>query len=393
MLMMHTSTLKKIMLVVFLALPSLSIFSQKIIGYATSWSGLADSINYSCITHINYAFALPLADGHLRPLENTEKLQALIQLSHQAGVKVSISVGGWSDENGPLDPVFEDLGANASSRVNLVNDIVGLINTYDLDGADIDWEYPDVGSSAKNYDSLMNQLYKALHPNGKLVTAAVAGDSYNGAGIDLFIKSVTDWINIMGYDYNDYQHSTYSQSIAGVQYFQGKGFPNSQLALGVPFYGRNSWESYAQLVARGADPYADTFNGIGYNGINTIQSKSDYVKKNGLAGIMIWELSQDLNNQYSLVSSICRVFSLLGISNQLAADVKIFPNPAKDFIVISSENKIHQISIYSPQGKTVFQNETDTPDTRIDISHFPPGIYFLELKFNRELAHYKIVKM
>jgi hypothetical protein len=60
------------------------------------------------------------------------------------------------------------------------------------------------------------------------------------------------------------------------------------------------------LLAQGADPYSDTFNGKGYNGITTIKSKTNLAFDQG-GGIMMWELSGDVSGQYSLVSAIHEV--------------------------------------------------------------------------------------
>jgi chitodextrinase len=57
------------------------------------------------------------------------------------------------------------------------------------------------------------------------------------------------------------------------------------------------------LIARGASPYADTYSGVGYNGITTIKSKTDLAWDQG-GGIMMWELSQDAVGTYSLLSAI-----------------------------------------------------------------------------------------
>ena len=54
-----------------------------------------------------------------------------------------------------------------------VNNLAGFVAEYDLDGADIDWEYPDAGDSAKHYARLMRMLSSELRDRGKLLTAAV----------------------------------------------------------------------------------------------------------------------------------------------------------------------------------------------------------------------------
>ncbi len=296
--------LKQLACVAILLASVLGAKTQNVIGYMPYWAGAASDIQYTKLTHINYSFAIPDVDGHLKPLQNTSKLQQIVTNAHAVGGKVLIAIGGWSENGVPLDSRFETIGANATYRTNLVNDIVALVNQYNLDGADMDWEFPDAGSSANNFEALMTELYNALHPQGKLVTAAVSGSSWGGAGINSTVKNVVDWLNIMAYDFNDNQHSTYSDALSAVAYYQGKGFPNNQLALGVPFYARPSWESYASIVGRGGDPYQDSFDGNGYNGITTIKQKTNYVINNGLGGVMIWEISQDLTNQYSLVTAI-----------------------------------------------------------------------------------------
>jgi hypothetical protein len=56
----------------------------------------------------------------------------------------------------------------------------------------------------------------------------------------------------------------------------------------------------------GADPYADRYGDIGYNGITTIKNKTT-LALNQAAGIMIWEIAQDATGTYSLLSAIKEV--------------------------------------------------------------------------------------
>jgi GH18 family chitinase/chitodextrinase len=311
---------------------SIALQAQHVIGYVPYWSGTASEIQYDKLTHINYSFAIPDVDGHLKPLQNTAKLQQIVANAHAVGGKVLIAIGGWSENGVVLDSRFEAIGANPQYRTNLVNDIVNLVNQYNLDGADMDWEFPDAGASADNFEALMTELYNALHPMGKLVTSAVSGSSWGGQGINTNVRNVVDWLNIMAYDFNNQNHSTYSDALGAVAYYQQKGFPNSKLALGVPFYARPSWESYASIVGRGADPYQDSFDGNGYNGINTIKQKTNYVINNGLRGVMIWEISQDLNNQYSLVTAIDEEINTNGTQNEHPTVSLTSPTNGSSFI-------------------------------------------------------------
>jgi hypothetical protein len=76
--------------------------------------------------------------------------------------------------------------------------------------------------------------------------------------------------------------------------------------LGLPFYGkpRGKLTHYKDLVKAGADPYGDFYDSVFYNGINTIKAKTQFALKEKLAGVMIWEISQDTNDQYSLLKAI-----------------------------------------------------------------------------------------
>src|SRR5690606_15775345 len=82
-------------------------------------------------------------------------------------------------------------------------------------------------------------------------------------------------------------------------YWLGRGLPASKAVLGVPFYARPSWNSYRNLVASGADPNSDTYNGDYYNGLTTIRQKTQLAADRA-SGIMIWELSQDTNDNIAI---------------------------------------------------------------------------------------------
>ncbi len=274
----------------------------RVVGYMPTWTGSATDIQYSKLTHINYSFLLPNSNGTFKPLENTSKLQQIVTLAHQNGVKVLIAIGGWDlGDGGGNDGAFETMASSSSTRNAFVINAMNIVNQYGLDGIDMDWEYPDTGSSANNYLSLMTQLSQTLHGQGKLLSAAVV--AYNGDGVLSQVFDQVDFLNIMAYDGPEPNHSTYDYAVQALNYWKGRGLPASKAVLGVPFYARPSWQSYAAITAAGADPYSDSFNGNGYNGINTIKSKTALAMQQG-SGIMIWELSQDRADQFSLVTAI-----------------------------------------------------------------------------------------
>ncbi|WP_432945872.1 glycosyl hydrolase family 18 protein [Kribbella sp. CA-253562] len=273
------------------------------VGYLPSWSGDVTTVQYSKLTHINYAFALPNSNGTLQPIENTAKLSQLVSRGHAAGVKVSLAIGGWNDGN---DSAFETLAANAGSRTTFVNSVMGVINQYGLDGVDIDWEYPDPGTSGNNFTALMQQLSSTLHANGKLLTAAVVSEGTTANGVQPAVFGYVDWLNIMAYDGGS-PHANYDWSINAANFWKNRGLPKNKTVLGVPFYSRPGYLTYAQIVEMNPNnANVDCINSGGqqcYNGIPTIKRKTQWAVANA-GGIMNWELSQDAPGSASLVSAI-----------------------------------------------------------------------------------------
>ncbi|GAA0813082.1 glycosyl hydrolase family 18 protein [Spirilliplanes yamanashiensis] len=279
----------------------------KSVGYMPSWSGSATAIQYSKLTHINYSFALPNANGTLQPIENTAKLQQIVQLGHQNNVKVLLAVGGWNDGN---DSAFETLAASASGRSTFVSSMVNVVNQYNLDGVDIDWEYPDPGASGDNYTLLMRDLSAAMKSRGKLLTAAVVSEGGTANGVQPAVFGYVDFLNIMTYD-GGTPHANYDWAINAVNFWKGRGLPKEKAILGVPFYSRPGWQTFASLVARdpaNANRDCVVINGVNecYNGLPTIRRKTQWAMANA-GGIMNWELSQDATGQYSAVSAIYEV--------------------------------------------------------------------------------------
>ncbi|MFE9750555.1 glycosyl hydrolase family 18 protein [Saccharothrix saharensis] len=276
----------------------------KSVGYLPSWAGSVNAVQYTKLTHINYAFALPNANGTLQAIPDPGKLSSLVTLAHDNGVRVSLAIGGWNDGN---DSAFEALAANATSRTTFVTSVVNTVNQYNLDGVDIDWEYPDPGASATNFTALMGQLSTAMHSRGKLLTAAVVSGGGTAEGVQTAVFGHVDWLNIMAYDGGS-PHANYDWSIGTVDYWKSRGLPAAKAVLGVPFYSRPTYYTYAQLVAMdpaNANRDCVTVSGVQqcYNGVPTIKRKTQWAAANA-GGVMNWELSQDTTGSTSLVSAI-----------------------------------------------------------------------------------------
>ncbi|MBN2486782.1 MAG: RICIN domain-containing protein [Bacteroidales bacterium] len=299
---------KSMFVVLIVCISTINAISQRVVGYVPSWTGAATDIQYAKVTHLVYAFVVPNAsgDGSLGAIENTSKLQQIVSLAHSNGVKVSIAVGGWTDL---YNPGFNTLSGSATGRSNFANNLLNLCNQYGLDGVDIDWEFPE--GYASNYEAMMQTLSSVLHGSGKILTAAVTASDYYGKYITNPVFGYVDFLNIMAYDGDaGAGHSPYSLAVSALNYWTGRGLPAGKAVLGVPFYARPSWKTFAQLVAEGADPNADYFNGDYYNGKNTIRQKSELAKNYG--GIMIWQIAGDATGDNSLLNV---VYDVIGSNN------------------------------------------------------------------------------
>lgn len=271
----------------------------RIIAYATD--GIVEFlIPYNRLTHINYSFLTPRADGTFNPIVNGWKLKKIVETGRANNVKVLISVGGWG-----WDAQFEEMAANPESRAAFVRNLTAFVDEYQLDGVDMDWEYPDPGESSQNFLALITELRAALP--GKLLTTAVVayGDEY-GLGVPAETFELFDFVNIMTYAGSD--HGTMEQFHKGLEYWSGRGLEKEKIVLGVPFYSEPGGISFAKLTNHDpASARLDSFEYIDalqhYNGIPTIQAKTEIAMKES-GGIMFWALDHDAQGELSLVDAI-----------------------------------------------------------------------------------------
>ena len=297
----------------------------KIVGYYPSWKpGETGKIRYDVLTHIIYALGIPTAEGTLRPLDNPDTAHAIIQTAHASDCKVLLAIGGGSYNDVPLEATFMAATETEEKRAALVKAILEVCDEYGFDGIDMDWEHPRVdGSSSKQYEALMVALADELHQRGKILTSAVLSGAtadgniyYDAAAHTNKVLEAVDWIHVMAYDGGDGErHSAYDFAVnSGKYWHETRGLPSQKVVLGVPFYARPSWESYEHILADNADAWKKDmvqYNGmeVWYNGVDTIQKKTQYALDN-LGGIMIWEVTQDTADKgKSLQSAIAEVVS------------------------------------------------------------------------------------
>ena len=273
----------------------------KVVGYVTPAANIA-AIDFSILTHINYSFLIPRANGTTRPFGAPNHLREVVAQANKHDVKVLIAVGGWG-----WDKEFETLAADPAIREKLAKRVAEFCATYQLDGIDIDWEYPNAGASAANFAALAIAFRSAL-PAGSLVTSAVLADAADAEGISTDAVGHLDFINLMAYDGPRDDHSSYAMAERSIASWLARGIHPDKLVLGVPFYARPGGAIYRTLLAN--DPATANgdrilFKGVeqNYSGPATIQRKTELALQLA-GGIMIWELSQDARGSDSLLRVI-----------------------------------------------------------------------------------------
>ncbi|MFC6267395.1 LamG-like jellyroll fold domain-containing protein [Frigoriflavimonas asaccharolytica] len=69
-------------------------------------------------------------------------------------------------------------------------------------------------------------------------------------------------------------------------------------------------------------------------------------------------------------------------------DISIYPNPAKDFVNIQSENKVQTVEIYNMAGQKVLE----TREMKINTSNLKPGVYMVKIKdVDNQISSQKLI--
>ena len=227
-----------------------------------------------------------------------------------------------------------------------------IVDQFDYDGIDFDWEYPDTKEEVPGFERLTRRFRKELDELGKkkgrsmVVTMAASSNAGTLKWLDKsFLLETMDWINVMTYDYTgnwtDYagHHSPLFASSkqpgkdrrsteSTMKYLlEERGLPANRLAVGIPLYGRgfNVAEPYA--TTKGApktrvpggnysnlhklqsdpswtrkwddetkNPWLISTKGpvvIGYDDAESVAIKTEWAMKQGFRGVFFWQVHAD----------------------------------------------------------------------------------------------------
>jgi chitinase len=222
-------------------------------------------VDGSKLTRINYAFS-NIESGRMvlgNPVDAQNFALLTAMRNSNPDLTVLVSVGGWLWSTN-----FSDMALTAESRGVFADSVMQFLVRYDLDGLDIDWEYPGMPGAGhpfraqdkQNFTALLKELRERFDAvarrSGRRLYLTVAMGSSDDVIANTEMQKVqkyVDTVNLMAYDY----YEPGSESITGnhsplfadsadpkkassadsVKAFEKAGVPAEKILLGVPFYG------------------------------------------------------------------------------------------------------------------------------------------------------------
>ena len=319
----------------------------RVIGYVSGRTGI-DSIDPGRLTHVNYAFAKVRGDDTV-VFENADAPAHLAQLRALKAInpdlKIILSIGGWGAE------WFSDAALTEESRCRFATSAVMLMKEHQLEGLDIDWEYPGQpgggnryrNEDKQNFTLLLEAVRRELDRSGTGYTLSIAsagGRYFRYTEMDK-LHVYLDWINVMAYDlaggwsrataHHAALRGAEDSTEAYVRQHLAAGIPPSKIVVGVPFYGRMwKWVVNRKSPTGLSEPFDwfvpdipwatlhrdylddprfaqkwdeaakapflwDRENGtfISYEDPRSLAEKARFVRENKLGGVMFWEQRHD----------------------------------------------------------------------------------------------------
>lgn len=258
-----------------------------------------DEIQYQYLTDIIFGFFEADDAGNIAGQHGSEftVLEPLIKMAHAHDVRIEVSLLGN----------FSVLLDNADgSRDAFVTSLVNLMVDYDLDGVDFDWE-GDAFSEADrlNYGELLKEVGAHVGAEGKYISLDTVTwrNELNSDALP-YVQSM----NGMGYDDGPPDHTSVDDGIYVVTHWTSMGLMAPRMLMGTGFYGLMAdWSAitFSDIMdAWAPEPSIDQTNGYGFCNNDCVAEKMRWVVENGYGGMMIWELSQDVAGERSLLKTM-----------------------------------------------------------------------------------------
>ena len=297
----------------------------------------------SIVTHINYAFAeLYMVDGVYKKFDlqgSKKRFQSIVDLKKTyPDLKICICFShGVENSDNKQGGSFSKLCKSEDNMQRFADDCLKFLQEYNLDGIDLDWEFPglswsgaasDVTCDTDNYVKLVKKLREVLGNKYTLSYCGYCMDKYPSNGGYIFndiaaMDPYVDYVNVMTYDLDEAPHHqsalsdtrAYSDCNRALNAYLKAGVSPNKIVLGIPFYGRHSFStsptaiSYKSILKLdpkkyrrnkwdiGANcPYVETKQGVfylGYDNPKSIAIKGDWIRRKGGRGLRYWSYDDD----------------------------------------------------------------------------------------------------
>lgn len=270
---------------------------------------------------------------------------------------------------------WENTVSDANKREKMATQIKEIVESTQVDGieTDLEWAYND--PAVTNYSKLIS-LIKDKLPN-KIISSSPHAVAYN-----LNASTIEKADRFSFQIYTNRQYFTMDGFTGAYRNFLTK-YPKDKIVLS---YGATTSTGSINGIENGyrsvisIDPRPDvtditTADGNNYLvcSVNQVKERAQFVIDNGVAGLMYWDMGNDLPATDEL--SLCRAVNFViasnvdhlytdddisvGITNQMINDnINIItPNPVLDYINCKLPNNelISKISIYTMDGMTISQ--------------------------------------
>lgn len=296
----------------------------------------ADQIPWHKFTQLAVTFVLPNPDGSLQSQEMDQIIDPLVKLAHKYNKKVVVSVGGAMG----YGDAFQKIAADDQLLKLFAKDLRQYVEQHQLDGVDIDWEFwtkQAVHQQGGNDPIESQQLVKLLAavraelPSNIQLTVDIFAGYWYGEQYLPEIQQHVDYVTLMAYDFTGAwdvspisHHADYPTFKKSIDFVLDRGFKKEKILVGFPAYGIefingknkqvNKDYSHQQILEKIKEENVDINKGklgsLYFETPELVRKKSQYILDNNLAGIFIFELTQDsLDDSTSLLSASNQVIS------------------------------------------------------------------------------------
>ena len=274
--------------------------------YANAQTTSPDGIPYNRIDGLVLAFINPVTDCGMFSATEFPWVQEVVRRAREQEangrkITVTFSIGGGGIDG--INDRLESIAASDECRKQFASQVAQILNKNDLDGVNIDWEFPQT-SSLPNYTLFIKTLRESI--GTKILSIAIYDDGGKETASGRLTSDVfpfVDYYMVMAY------LAPRNDAIKG-WINPPWNLPKSKLRLGLAFFGANDRGgtiSYKQYFASSpppqASPCGDQMGSFKFNGMRTTRELTRFAMTETLGGITAWELGQDRTDSISLLNA------------------------------------------------------------------------------------------